>query len=186
MIHRKSSSQSGFTLIELLVVVALIGLLASIVLIALQKARVKSRDAKRISDLRQIVSALELYYDANGSYPPSSCSGGYDCNGYYWSSDSSWNTLQTYLSPYLKTLPKDPLNSQGCQGPWNVNCYAYSYGNVGNSVYPPQYDLTALLEDTSSLYRCEIKNYKYNFGTQNWCTAFGGGYSNQIYEASIK
>lgn len=62
-------NQKGFTLIELLVVIAIIGLLASVVLLALNSARQKSRDAKRVADVRQVVSALELYYNDVNSYP---------------------------------------------------------------------------------------------------------------------
>lgn len=59
----------GFTLIELLVVIAIIGVLASVVLASLNTARRKSRDARRITDLKQVQLALELYFDANGEYP---------------------------------------------------------------------------------------------------------------------
>ena len=64
-----SKSQKGFTLIELLVVVAIIGLLASIVLASLNTARVKGRDARRIADLKEIQTALELYYSNHNAYP---------------------------------------------------------------------------------------------------------------------
>jgi prepilin-type N-terminal cleavage/methylation domain-containing protein len=66
--HR--SSNHGFTLIELLVVIAIIGILSSVVLASLNSARAKGRDARRISDLKQLQLALELYYDANGSEYP--------------------------------------------------------------------------------------------------------------------
>ncbi len=52
----------GFTLIELLVVIAIIGLLASIVVVSLGPSRAKSRDARRVADLRQINIAMEMCY----------------------------------------------------------------------------------------------------------------------------
>lgn len=60
----------GFTLIELLVVIAIIGILSSVVLASLNGARKKGRDARRISDLKQIQLALEMYYDSNSSEYP--------------------------------------------------------------------------------------------------------------------
>ena len=55
----------GFTLIELLVVIAIIGILASVVLVSLQSARKKGNDARVISSVNQIRTALETEY--NGS-----------------------------------------------------------------------------------------------------------------------
>ncbi|PCI30694.1 hypothetical protein COB52_01270 [Candidatus Kaiserbacteria bacterium] len=59
----------GFTLIELLVVIAIIGILSSVVLASLNSAREKSRDARRIGDVKQLQLALEMYYDSNNGYP---------------------------------------------------------------------------------------------------------------------
>lgn len=66
---RNRKEQKGFTLIELLVVIAIIGLLASVVLLSLNSARAKSRDAKRLADVRQVASAMELYFNDSGAYP---------------------------------------------------------------------------------------------------------------------
>lgn len=65
----KRKENRGFTLIELLVVIAIIGILSSVVLASLNTARQKSRDAKRISDVKQLQLALEFYFDANNGYP---------------------------------------------------------------------------------------------------------------------
>lgn len=65
----KKGKNKGFTLIELLVVIAIIGILSSVVLASLNTAREKSRDAKRISDVKQLQLALELYFDSNNAYP---------------------------------------------------------------------------------------------------------------------
>lgn len=63
------NSKKGFTLIELLVVIAIIGILSSVVLASLNSAREKSRDARRVGDIKQLQLALELYFDSNQSYP---------------------------------------------------------------------------------------------------------------------
>jgi prepilin-type N-terminal cleavage/methylation domain-containing protein len=55
----------GFTLIELLVVIAIIGILASVVLVSLQSARKKGNDARVLSGVQQLRTALEADY--NGS-----------------------------------------------------------------------------------------------------------------------
>ncbi len=71
------NKSKGFTLIELLVVIAIIGILSSVVLASLNSARQKSRDAKRVADMKQLQLALELYYDANSStYPTEATVGG--------------------------------------------------------------------------------------------------------------
>jgi prepilin-type N-terminal cleavage/methylation domain-containing protein len=174
--------RTAFTLVELLVVIAIIGLLSTIAVVALNGARLNSRDTKRIADLKQIRLALSLYYDANGYYPPSGC--GYDCNGYLYSYDSSWDTLTSALAPYMAKPPKDPINS-ACP-PWSATpCYSYAYGNVGRNTYPISYDLSARLESTSNPERCELRGWRFARGCgleQYWCTAFGGAYNNQMYE----
>lgn len=67
--------QKGFTLIELLVVISIIGLLSTLAIVSLNNARSKSRDAKRVSDIKQIQSALELYFNDANEYPASLPSG---------------------------------------------------------------------------------------------------------------
>jgi prepilin-type N-terminal cleavage/methylation domain-containing protein len=59
----------AFTLIELLVVIAIIGILATVSVIALNNARAKSRDTKRVADIKQLTTALALYYNDKKEYP---------------------------------------------------------------------------------------------------------------------
>ena len=66
-------NKKGFTLIELLVVIAIIGLLSTLAVVALGSARLKARDAKRVSDLKQIQTALELYYMHTRQYRIRQC-----------------------------------------------------------------------------------------------------------------
>ena len=103
----------GFTLIELLVVISIIGLLSSIVLTSVNSARVKARDATRIAEVRQLITALQFYYDDNNTFPPTpGCNSGWCClghgdagrcwNGAYWGSTA----LDNALSPkYISKLP---------------------------------------------------------------------------------
>ncbi|HEY0980462.1 MAG TPA: type II secretion system protein [Candidatus Paceibacterota bacterium] len=60
----------GFTLIELLVVIAVIGILASVILASLNSARGKAKDAKKVSELRSLSTALQMYYDQYATVPP--------------------------------------------------------------------------------------------------------------------
>ena len=62
-------NKRGFTLIELLVVISIISLLSSVVFSSLSSARTKARDAKNLASLKQLQTALALYYDKFGSYP---------------------------------------------------------------------------------------------------------------------
>ncbi|MBL7053467.1 MAG: type II secretion system protein [Candidatus Portnoybacteria bacterium] len=64
-----NKNNKGFTLMELLVAIAIIGILSSIVLTSMSSTRERAKDGRRISDIKQIQLALELYYDVNSSYP---------------------------------------------------------------------------------------------------------------------
>ncbi len=114
----------GFTLIELLVVISIISLLSSVVLSSLNTARQKSRDARRMSDLRQIQTAVELYFDVNGRYPAPASGDG------IWSGHCpSYGNNDTYItgiSAYMPRLPIDPAFDAGPQ------CYLYNTINTGS------------------------------------------------------
>ena len=66
---KNKMNKKGFTLIELLVVIAIIGLLTTLAVVALDSARTKSRDAKRVTDIKQVQTALELYFNDEDGYP---------------------------------------------------------------------------------------------------------------------
>lgn len=116
-ISLSSHFKRGFTLIELLVVISIIGLLASVVLIALNGARAKSRDAKRIADMNQMAKGLELYYNSFNYYPSTTAIVG------------SGGDIAPYLMTptYISTMPVAPTPADG--GCVN-NAYVYTpYSN---------------------------------------------------------
>ncbi|OGY23415.1 MAG: hypothetical protein A2172_04265 [Candidatus Woykebacteria bacterium RBG_13_40_15] len=71
MISKVWQSKKGFTLVELLVVIAIIGVLVTIVVVAINPVRViqNSQDTKHRSELNQVKTALQLYYNENKRYP---------------------------------------------------------------------------------------------------------------------
>ena len=123
-----TKNKKGFTLIELLVVVAILGLLATIVAVSLTSARARARDARRVSDVRQIELALELYYAANQEYPTSTTA-------------FTQMIEDGYLN--MSDAPKDPQTGQ-------AYCYAWGYEDE-DDLYPYQfYHIGAHLENVES------------------------------------
>jgi len=115
--------KGGFTLIELLVVISIIGLISSVVLSAVNSARLKAQDVRRVIDMREIEKALQMYYHDNGTYPASADT----CN------DKDWPlAFKTALAPYMSSIPIDPSNDLAVCGPTEWNYY-YQFANpVGN------------------------------------------------------
>lgn len=81
--------KKGFTLLELLVAIGIISLLFALGINSYSSLTKQSRDAKRVSDLQSIRSALELYRTRNDLYP------------------TNTNLL---LTGYINRWPTDPLS----------------------------------------------------------------------------
>src|SRR3989344_6388236 len=106
----------GFTLVELLVVVSIIGILSSVLIVALTSAREKSRDARRLSDINAIKSAIEFYRDGNkGKVPPPTTESVVITGG------AVLDELVT--GGFLARLPEDPINDGAYQ-------YRYKQGGA--------------------------------------------------------
>lgn len=107
--------QKGFTLIELLVVIAVLGILAAVVLVAINpQSRIQeARNAGIKSDIGQIGTALESYFTENGgSYPTA--------------------TADLTDDEQLKNFPAPPTGRDG------TNCetaYQYITGSSEAAVY---------------------------------------------------
>jgi type II secretion system protein G len=144
----------GFTLIELLIVIAIIGVLATLLMVNFVGVRQRARDAQRKSDLRQIQSALEIWRSDNGSYPASaefSPSGFGKCG----------TPLIKNSTTYMVKIPCDPTNAAP---------YVYTYVSSGGVQTSAGYTLYSCLENVgdsqkdapsnNNLYGCT--------GTTNW------------------
>ena len=106
----------GFTLLELLVVIFIIGVLSTMAIVALQSARKSARDAKRVSDIRQMQTALELYFHDWQEYPSSMTAGGPLSTG-------------TPEVTYMYIIPSGPTPADGsCSA-----AYSYSQALTGAS-----------------------------------------------------
>ena len=114
------NGRQGFTLIELLVVIAIIGILSSVVLASLNSARKKSRDARRVADIKQVQLALELYFDSNPA--------------------TGYPVALSLLAPtYIPVVPTDPSTQA-----------AYPYSALGSGTNCTSYHLRATLEETTN------------------------------------
>lgn len=65
----QKNKQKGFSLIELLVVIGIIGMMASLILVGVSKARSQAKNARIAQDINRLNTAMELYYSKNGQYP---------------------------------------------------------------------------------------------------------------------
>ena len=63
------SKNKGFTLIEIMIVIAIIGIIAALILVAIGSSRDKAVDSKTVSATDDVKSAVEMYYSSNGTFP---------------------------------------------------------------------------------------------------------------------
>jgi prepilin-type N-terminal cleavage/methylation domain-containing protein len=144
IIDLRRKGQKGFTLVELLVVIAIIGILATLVLLQLGSARAKARDTQRITAVNQVVSAVEQYYEDNGTYP----------------ADIADATLSKYFSN--GKVPKDPTTAAA---------YNYCVSGVKYQIAAELEQKAAALNSDSDLVQADIGAGVCKPGTTEACTA---------------
>jgi len=141
----------AFTLIELLAVVAIIGILAATVALALNDARKSARDMRRKADLRQIATALELYADTFNHYPEvSELKNIWSASPPKEPNSPREGSLAAQLidAGAMKIVPQDPL--------YPKHVYKYKSDNGGSKYY-----LEAQLEKPDEFYY--VGYYGYDF-----------------------
>jgi len=117
--------KKGFTLIELLVVIAIIGLLATISMVALQQSRARARDARRLSDVKQISTALAMYQNDALTFPATITTGG---------------SIATGTNTYMSIVPAPPNPADAC-----VGSTQYTYTPIGTAGAYTSYTLNYCL-----------------------------------------
>jgi type II secretory pathway pseudopilin PulG len=122
------------------VVISIISLLSSVVLSSLSSARAKARDAKRLFEIKQIQTALQLYASNNdGNYPSTGslhnvymdpgCAP-HNSGGDVVGTQQNW--IPGLVPTYISILPKDPIGVSQVPGQTGFNaCYMYSSDGTG-------------------------------------------------------
>lgn len=103
----------GFTLVELMVVVAIIGILATLIMVTLDNTKTTARNTRRLADIKELQLALKLFYNDNGYYPTAITAG---------------NSISRNGVNYLLRVPENPK-------PWNDGTcpnQGYQYKQIEN------------------------------------------------------
>lgn len=137
----------GFTLIELLVVVAIIGILASVVLMSLGGVRAKGRDAQRLEQLQQMVRAI-LLLESNPSAHFEGCFQAFD------------STAECVGNAEVLSLFTDPLHTgslEVCDSESTSPCrYSISSADGQGGPAGSDYQICAYLEEGSGPFEAGV------------------------------
>ncbi len=102
---RNRKKKSGFTLIEMLIVIVIIWILAAAIVPKITRVIARAKDTKRVTDLRNVATAIEMYKADYGNFPlPKSTQ-------WYYNYVCSLDELKESIWNYLNIIPKDPKKS---------------------------------------------------------------------------
>jgi len=104
-------------------------------ILSLNTARARARDAKRVADVKQIQTALEMYYNDAGAYPASASVTPTSTGGIYYGA-----------STFLKSVATPPTTIDGSCGAQPAYTYTF-YGAGAASTYAIHYCLGSAVND---------------------------------------
>ena len=155
------TNQKGFTLIELLVVIAIIGILASLLLPGLARAKEQAKATTCISNLRQLGIGIKMFIDDNNSrFPPNSVQ---DTNSVYkdvWPVLGGYDSQEPFL-PYFASATRRPLYSY--VPPSHVYRCPFDKGQRKIRIYEER-----TLHNRPSDFATIGSSYHYNGGMLTW------------------
>lgn len=146
MINLKNK-KTGFTLIEVMVVIGIIGILSAVLFSNFSDARKISRDKARMTTLKEVQLALELYKAQNGEYPANGCATadsrfvgpGPVSPGLNFTSCNDY--IPGLVPDFISELPYDVFDSETGRG--------YYYRSDGSSFKFMAYDVVEIINITS-------------------------------------
>jgi prepilin-type N-terminal cleavage/methylation domain-containing protein/prepilin-type processing-associated H-X9-DG protein len=145
----------AFSLVELLVVIAIIGVLAGLLLPAIQAAREAARKTTCQSNLRQVGLAMLTYHDAHGTFPP---------GGIEWRAGSDLTKRQLAWSAFI--LPQ--LEEQSV---YDLVDFSKAFDSSANA---------AAASHALSMYLCPSTRRSGNLVQGRGACDFGGIYGERI------
>jgi prepilin-type N-terminal cleavage/methylation domain-containing protein/prepilin-type processing-associated H-X9-DG protein len=120
--------RAGLTLLELLVVLAIIGVLVSLLLPAVQKVRAAAARVQCANNLRQLGLALHGYHNAYGAFPPALVASGVNVQ-------DAQTTGFTYLLPFLEQ--DNTYRVYNFDDPWYLPSNYQAVGTAVKGFYCP-------------------------------------------------
>jgi len=167
--------RKGFTLIELLVVIAIIAILAAILFPVFAKAREKARQTSCLSNVKELMLAVQMYVQDYDEMLPHGCSYWFAPGGGGAASKVDPAMWCTLLQPYIKNeqILVCPSNKQVLTNPWG-GTIALSYGasmNYEQFSFPKWMSLAELPDPSRSVWLLECVTW-YNYWYPGGTTAY--------------